>query len=645
MNTHFAIPHLLRIVLIAGLAACAQGGEAQQGRTNESVARAPTKWALLIGIDRYKSPTISRLRGTVNDVERVKRLLVTRFEFPEQNILVLRNEQATHAAIVNAIQKHLIANAQKGDIVVIHYSGHGSQMPDNTNDETDGEDETLVAYDSRLPNIFDISDDEINGLLAQLGEKTDNVTLILDSCHSGTGTRGAGFVRSVEPDRRDPPPPPSYARSAGETDAAAFRQLGSNFVLLAAARSEQSSYEYDQGAGAYGGAFTFFLTEELGRAGGGATYRDIMDKVTDQMAARYGNQDPQIEGAGEHTYVFSDSTSVADPYYLAGPIAGGRARIAGGSAHGVTLGSVFEVYPPGTKHFVPPAAATAKIAITAVGPFTSEANILTGRVESNARAVEREHAFPDQKLRIYYRGRATSPTLRAVRLKLSALNNIQEQAAPAGYDLLLREEAGHILFEAADTLELTPRVPAQPNSVGKIVDLVQEWARWFNLLSIKNPLSAVAIEVSLPRREFVDGDSLDITVTNKSDRALFITIMDLSSDGSVGQAFPDPAVGGAQLLPAGQTRAIPLEVFVPEGRTSVRDVLKVFAATTDIDLRPLTQPPIVARNPAARGPRDPLHDLIAQAAVGTTRNSRTRVKLGDWVVEQRSLVVKQRPGT
>src|SRR6266496_985705 len=278
MKIESTVARLTRLLLMAALGACTQDVQAHQS----TAARVPTKWALLIGIDRYRSPEVNPLRGAANDVERMKHLLVTKFEFPEQNVMVLTNEQATHAAIVRAIQQHLIANAQKGDIVVIHFSGHGSQMRDISGDETDGMDETLVANDSRLPNIFDISDDEINGLLTKLGEKTDNVTLILDSCHSGTGMRAAGIVRAAPPDMRDPPSPPEYARSVRGSDPARFRQSGVNFVLLAAARSDQLSYEYDQGSGTYGGAFTFFLTEELARAGAGATYRDIMDHVRDQ---------------------------------------------------------------------------------------------------------------------------------------------------------------------------------------------------------------------------------------------------------------------------------------------------------------------------------------------------------------------------
>ena len=122
------------------------------------------KLALLVGINNYKYPDrISPLAGSVNDIEDLKAVLIGKFEFPPENVLVLKDAQATHAAIISAIQNHLIAKAQKDDIVVFHYSGHGSQMKDVTGKKISGLDETIVPYDSRDPagQVFDISGAEL----------------------------------------------------------------------------------------------------------------------------------------------------------------------------------------------------------------------------------------------------------------------------------------------------------------------------------------------------------------------------------------------------------------------------------------------------------------------------------------------------
>src|SRR5262250_655362 len=61
----------------------------------------PAKHALLVGINNYKYPTrISPLAGSINDVEDMKSVLIGKFDFPPENVLVLKDGQATHAAII-----------------------------------------------------------------------------------------------------------------------------------------------------------------------------------------------------------------------------------------------------------------------------------------------------------------------------------------------------------------------------------------------------------------------------------------------------------------------------------------------------------------------------------------------------------------
>ena len=71
-------------------------------------------------------------------------------------------------------------------------------------------DETLVAHDSRIGMVFDITDDEINRLLHQVSSRTPHVVLIFDSCHSGSAARMAATgsrARLAPRDTRTPPPP------------------------------------------------------------------------------------------------------------------------------------------------------------------------------------------------------------------------------------------------------------------------------------------------------------------------------------------------------------------------------------------------------------------------------------------------------
>ena len=124
-------------------------------------AQAPQKWALLIGINRYPNfAPRGQLTGCINDVEVMRQALTGSFNFPENHVALLADEQASREGILAAMQD-LVQRIGQDDIVVFHYCGHGSQMTDLEGDEPDGLDETIVPFDSgRAPHENrDIKDD------------------------------------------------------------------------------------------------------------------------------------------------------------------------------------------------------------------------------------------------------------------------------------------------------------------------------------------------------------------------------------------------------------------------------------------------------------------------------------------------------
>ena len=103
-------------------------------------ATAPKKLALLVGINHYlHEDRISPLAGSINDIEDMRQLLTTKFEFPAENVLTLKDSEATHAGIVAAIQSHLIAKAQAGDIVVFRHPEYGIMIKKVEHFTPDGE--------------------------------------------------------------------------------------------------------------------------------------------------------------------------------------------------------------------------------------------------------------------------------------------------------------------------------------------------------------------------------------------------------------------------------------------------------------------------------------------------------------------------
>ncbi|MBZ4416081.1 caspase family protein [Myxococcus sp. RHSTA-1-4] len=87
-------------------------------------------------------------------------------------------KEATRARVLKEMDEAARV-LQPGDLFLLTYSGHGGQVPDKNNDESDAEDETWVLYDGQL------IDDEIYGALAKLRQGV-RVLMFSDSCHSGT---------------------------------------------------------------------------------------------------------------------------------------------------------------------------------------------------------------------------------------------------------------------------------------------------------------------------------------------------------------------------------------------------------------------------------------------------------------------------
>jgi hypothetical protein len=94
---------------------------------------------------------------------------------------LLIDSEATSTAVIEAL-KDASTKLKSGDYLLITYSGHGGQVPDNTGEESDYKDETWVLWDRQL------IDDELD-LVWSWFQGGVNVLVLSDSCHSGTVTK------------------------------------------------------------------------------------------------------------------------------------------------------------------------------------------------------------------------------------------------------------------------------------------------------------------------------------------------------------------------------------------------------------------------------------------------------------------------
>jgi hypothetical protein len=145
------------------------------------------KYALLIGINYRK--TEAELNGCINDVHKMRSLLINSFGYSKEDIVLLTednkpNLQPTALNIMNQLGSLIMkAYSNKASEIWVHYSGHGSYIKDNSGDEADGQDEVLVPLDYKKAGY--ITDDLIHNYMEYLPEET-RVFCLFDCCHSGT---------------------------------------------------------------------------------------------------------------------------------------------------------------------------------------------------------------------------------------------------------------------------------------------------------------------------------------------------------------------------------------------------------------------------------------------------------------------------
>jgi pimeloyl-ACP methyl ester carboxylesterase len=257
-------------------------------------------FALLVGINQYKSSSISTLSGCINDVEAVEKLLTQQFTHLSPHILKLTNEDATRQNIIDGFKKHL-KQAQKGDIVYFHYSGHGSRedapeafwqyFPEKKN-------ETIVCYDSRQNGVYDLADKELAVLIAEVAQKQPHIVIFLDCCHSGSGSRTSlrlGASRQTEADNSTRTVD-SYLNS-GFSNLQDLSLPVAEHILLSACKASETAKETNDDRPVMG-LFTATFIETITQTGLDISYAELFQKIRAKIR-HTGKQEPQIEVYGK----------------------------------------------------------------------------------------------------------------------------------------------------------------------------------------------------------------------------------------------------------------------------------------------------------------------------------------------------------
>lgn len=146
-----------------------------------------TRRAVMIGIN-YVGDSPGELSGCWNDVLNMKKYIMDVHGFEEENIVILMDDGANiepTAANIIAAYRTVVSEAEDGDAIFLHYSGHGTKIADDdNNEEADGYDEALVPRDYQEVGM--IRDDDLYDILVKPLAMGVHMVSLMDCCHSGT---------------------------------------------------------------------------------------------------------------------------------------------------------------------------------------------------------------------------------------------------------------------------------------------------------------------------------------------------------------------------------------------------------------------------------------------------------------------------
>lgn len=586
------------------------------------------KKALIIAIGAYdKAATGWSPISSANDVPLVTAALESQGFLP-QNIVVLQDEAATKLAIVAALNA-LAQNTKAGDVIVVHYSGHGQQITDDNGDEVDGLDEAIVPVDAHAnyqKGIYEgenhLRDDELGKILDNIRKKAGkkgSVLLIMDSCHSGTASRGYAVARGAANAFEVPQSGLANQSNANyEPEALGLFGFDANeslnrapLVCIYGASAHELNYETKTKDGVGVGSLSLAFSDAFASAKSNQSYEELFDQIKLKMSVLAPRQSPQLEGDTKLGILGGNIAGKKDYFAVSSSGTSGVVVIAGGSLMGVLENSEISFY--------------------ALGAIVSPENLITTGIVTFADATTADVKIADvQKTNLLVGAKAVmskvnyGAMLVTVSFKIgnATLQKLIEKdfaqygfinVVPTGAALMVEQTANnkiqlitgqeYVLFAAdmTDTAAISKNLAkqvlayAQANYLRKIEMYNEDLDVNFAFI----PVSATPTDRRVYQETarfgidtktdaagnitFHKGDFAKVSVTNNGYQVAYITLLDFQPDNVINVLLPERSRQPADYaLQPGETREFLLLQFAdPYGI----EVFKLIATAQPVDFR------------------------------------------------------------
>lgn len=277
-----------------------------------------TLHTLLVGISKYPIAR-HRLNGCLNDIAEMNGFLrrYAKAQGMDYRPKILRNKCAKRQDVIDSFQH--FAAAQSGDCCLFYFSGHGSQAKTVHQfwNNPSGMNESIVCYDSRLPDGRDLIDKELAYLIWEANrDKEIHFVSIMDCCHAGSGTRllSEEAYRNIAP-HSEPVRLENYYGYAEYFKDRLSPPNGRHVHLAAAADFELAKEKVlDHECR---GVFTYCLLQVLQQGGTFQNYETVMNRTRIKVMSETPQQHPQLElVAADGKTGFLGKTTVKGLSYL-----------------------------------------------------------------------------------------------------------------------------------------------------------------------------------------------------------------------------------------------------------------------------------------------------------------------------------------
>jgi len=602
---------------------------------------AQNKKALVVAIANYPEKSGFRSIHSLNDIQLVKASLVAK-GFPEQDIKVITESQATRATIERELIDFATKKLKPGDFFYFHFSGHGQQVQDENGDEVDGLDEAMVPYDAFntfKPGVYQgerhLTDDRIHELFKKIRSRLGprgHLLACFDACHSGSATRNIGSPRGGEA----PLAAPDHLKSLDRKDR--DKKFGdlieedesrlAPMVSFFASMPNQLNYEIVAEDGQVYGALSYAFSRSVQMISATDSYQQLFDRIRMTIQQYNSSQVAEAEGFLNQSIFGGEILDPVDYFRVKEVLDENKLVLDAGFLHGLNEGTVVGLFKPESRN------ERSEVEWASGVVESCQANqcriSLKRKLSRDSAQIAwvkvKESSFGKLLIKVQKKNIST-PGVKTIVDSVCRLPYVE--LVDSYPDVIITEDSNRVLLLSNCELLIKSfhsrsvqrvlflgmrdvmRSVAQTQMMRRLEQENKDITLEFEFLPVKtgqtNSIESITRlnKTADGKIVFKLGDSIRIKVTNYGKKPAYYSIVDLQPDSKMNVLFPREVDSPSDyFLEPGKSFVIPhiLHLLPPAGH----ELFKIIASKNPVNLRPLSQ----RRAMGDDQPRDPFSMMI-----------------------------------